>query len=361
MADIYDPRHFPFDTVQLGTPFNRNGVHFIKMTVRDSPIYIQPPKCVVKQGFVKSGKRVFCDLVFNTEDNHFLTWLENIEEIAKTQIYENRAKWFETDLDKHDIENSLVPAYKMYKAGKLYIIRANIPTTLGKTNLKVYDENEQEVSHEDLKEDTGVITVVELRGIKCSARSFQFDFDIRQMMVVAPAKLFERCIIKKGPPQMEEHVPVPIIQAESEIRNDEPLEENSNVAETNDERSSIEEQELSAKDEIVVDDEIRAQVHEISANEMDLDIYEVDVDLDATSATETVQLKKRNDVYYKMYKEAKRKAMEAKIVALTNYLEAKRIKATYSLDDSSDDDDETENEDELDREFDENIPSKMMV
>jgi hypothetical protein len=56
-----------------------------------------------------------------------------------------------------------------------------------------------------------------------------------------------------------------------------------------------------------------------------------------------IQLKKRNDVYYKLYKEAREKAREAKQVALANYLEAKRIKNTYLLEDmseSEEDDDE---------------------
>jgi hypothetical protein len=53
---------------------------------------------------------------------------------------------------------------------------------------------------------------------------------------------------------------------------------------------------------------------------------------------EPIHLKNRKDVYYKMYKEARQKAREAKILALTNYLEAKRIKNTYFLDDLSDDD-----------------------
>jgi hypothetical protein len=162
MAKIYDTSDFPLKDVRLGTPFNKGGVYFIKMSVSNTPMYIQPPKCMIKQGFIKSGKKIFCDLIFSIEDNSFLAWLEQIEEIAKTQIYENRAKWFETELDEHDIENSMASPYKMYKSGKLYIIRANVPNTLGKSDLKIYDESEREIFHEDLKEDTNVITILEL-------------------------------------------------------------------------------------------------------------------------------------------------------------------------------------------------------
>jgi hypothetical protein len=49
-----------------------------------------------------------------------------------------------------------------------------------------------------------------------------------------------------------------------------------------------------------------------------------------------LKLKSRNDVYYKLYKEMRQRAKEAKREALTNYLEAKRIKNTYLLEDLSD-------------------------
>ena len=47
-----------------------------------------------------------------------------------------------------------------------------------------------------------------------------------------------------------------------------------------------------------------------------------------------ITLKKHKDVLYEMYKVAKRKAQEAKKVAIRTYLEAKEIKAAYLLDNS---------------------------
>ena len=55
-----------------------------------------------------------------------------------------------------------------------------------------------------------------------------------------------------------------------------------------------------------------------------------------------IQLKTRNDVYYKMYRDAKRKAKIARDLALSSYLEAKRIKNTYMLDELEDSDSDLE-------------------
>jgi hypothetical protein len=65
---------------------------------------------------------------------------------------------------------------------------------------------------------------------------------------------------------------------------------------------------------------------------------EIEFNLDDLNCDDTIQLKNRNDVYYKMYREAKKKAKMAKDLALSSYLEAKRIKNTYMLEDISDSD-----------------------
>ena len=71
-----------------------------------------------------------------------------------------------------------------------------------------------------------------------------------------------------------------------------------------------------------------------------LEIMEVDFPLENLAPADIpMKLKTRNDVYYKLYKEAKAKAREAKHLAIMNYLEAKRIKNTYVLNDESDESD----------------------
>ena len=54
----------------------------------------------------------------------------------------------------------------------------------------------------------------------------------------------------------------------------------------------------------------------------------------------SVNLKKPNDVYYEIYREARNKAKSARAAALEAYLDAKNIKATYMLEDIQDSDEE---------------------
>ena len=60
--------------------------------------------------------------------------------------------------------------------------------------------------------------------------------------------------------------------------------------------------------------------------------------MEKISQSDSVQIKRRNEIYYEIYKEAKRKAKIARDLALSSYLEAKHIKNTYLLEDTDDSD-----------------------
>ena len=334
------------ERLRLSKPTNKNGSHFIKTLDVDDPIYFLSPKCFVKQGFVKSGKKVFCDLVFSNEDSDFLAWLEGLEETSRKSIYNNRETWFETPLEEHDIESSMSSPYKPYKSGKYFIVRANVPTALDKINIKIYDENEEETDPENIKENTKVLAVLEFQGIRCSVRSFQFEIELKQMLVVEPEKLFEKCIIGTGiskqtassskpPEKIDEpaNVPITIAVQDEKIQDSEETLPVQDFPETEEPNKNLEELELPVT---------------IESESTLIEIVDDNFPLESVTEFNTekeppLRLKSRNDVYYKLYKETRQRARDAKREALANYLEAKRIKNTYLLEDlsesESDDDD----------------------
>lgn len=340
------------ERLRLAKPINRNGSHFIKMLNIDDPIYFLSPKCFVKQGFVKSGKKVFCDFVFSNEDSDFLAWLEDLEERSRKCIYDNRETWFETPLDEHDIESSMSPPYKSYKSGKYFIVRANVPTALDKINIKIYDETENETDPENIKENTKVLAVLEFQGIRCSVRSFQFEIELKQMLVVEPEKLFEKCIISTGnpiPKSSSPPTPPPVEEVSTHIDEPEYLEVKETVQEV---EKSVDSIPVSIEEPQTFDEPIVESIIpvELTDPEMPIEILDGDFPLEDIQDLQPdndppLKLKSRNDVYYKLYKEMRQRAKEAKREALANYLEAKRIKNTYLLEDLSDSEDD---EDDLD-------------
>lgn len=329
MNAIIEPNdNFSFEKLTMTSPVVvAGGNHFIKYLLNDRPLYIQPPNCKLKQGIIKTGKRSYCDLMFTNENENFIRWMENLEIHSRKLIFNNRAKWFETELEEHDIENSFASPLKIFKSGKFYIARVNIPSALGKTTLKIYDEDENLVDGETLKENENVATILEIQGIRCSPRMFQIDLEMKQLLILKPVDLFEKCILLKPVKPLEEPKYVPA-QVAPPIVQQEQLPEAPVIEETLTEETLTEEMPLP-----------EAQPEPEPESKSPDDLEEIELELDSIESDEKLFLKKRNDVYYKMYKEALKKARVAKELALTSYLEAKHIKNTYMLTDLSDDSD----------------------
>jgi hypothetical protein len=364
MEGIYEATpSFDFNQLKLISPTSMaGGNYFIKFRIHQQPLYIQPPQCILKNGIQKSGKKLFSDLIFTHENEEFIQWMENIETHCRKQIFENRSKWFETELDETDIENFFTSPLKVYKSGKNYVVRTNIPTLLGNCNLKIYNENEEEIGIDKLKENDRVVSVLEFQGIKCSPRNFQIDIEIKQMMVLRSAPLFEKCVFTPNKKQSvneslqdvkshcdnteesKEHIiPSPPESENIIITNDttifsEPIP--TNVETLKDENANIS---VNIENTRNVQDNVQ-YLEEIPKIKSD-DLEEVEFNLDELPQESCIQLKKRDTVYYDMYKEAKRKAKMARDLAISSYLEAQNIKQTYMLDDIEDSDSDLDEED----------------
>jgi hypothetical protein len=367
---------FDFSKLFLTKPtMISGGNYFIRCLVDNLPLYIQPPKCRTKQGILKAGKRFYTDLMFTNENEDFIRWMENLENHCQQYIFKNREKWFDGDMELHDVENYFTSPLKLYKSGKFYIARANLAVVLNKPTLKIYDENENEINMDAINDKTSVITILEIQGIKCSARSFQIELEVKQMMVLKQNNLFEKCIIAPSKKNVvsvnettdqissdphkihDEHTSAHLaIKEEEEEKEDIIITTNvseSDIAVDNI-NGAIENTETVENNTIVEN----SSAHESNADESSVHVNayidnsstkneknekegleEVTFSLDELKNTESLQLKKRNDVYYEMYREARRKAKIAKDLALSSYLEAKRIKNMYMLDDINESDD----------------------
>jgi hypothetical protein len=82
----------------------------------------------------------------------------------------------------------------------------------------------------------------------------------------------------------------------------------------------------------------------IDNNANNKELNEVDIVSTLENNLETITLKKPNEVYYKIYKEARIKAKQAKQIAVMAYLEAKNIKNKYMLDDLNESDSDSDGE-----------------
>lgn len=406
MEHILEPdSSFDFSTLSFVSPTSLNGgSYFIRiLNASQQPFYIQPPKCFLKQGVLKSGKKLICDLVFQPHDESFLEFLETLEEFCQGKIYNNREKWFEPGLSKVDIENCFTSPCKTYKSGKFHSLRTNIPVRMGKCNLKIFDEREQQIPLEEMKENTTVMTIIEIQGIRCSMRSFQLEFEIKQMMMIQPIEnVFEKFmfsgknlgkkeeianddqgnpleniptsdlktdnienVVKEESPSPEIAINISPIE-ESKLETEEPLTSVHDTFEPETQSSTNLEQPISLidpneskEDDIANNLEQKGDLEKTIIEESHIlpntdnlqedDMCEVTLDVpEDDENVQEIKLRNPNEVYYEMYKEAKRKAQIARDLAISSYLTAKQIKHNYLSEESfSDEESMIEEEKEL--------------
>ena len=401
MDNIIDPNNnFDFSKLSLAHPVGiQGGAYFTKILYNNKPLCIQTSKSLTRQGFIKSGKKYYCDLMFDNNSETLIHWFENLEETCQKLIFDKSEAWFQNSLDKNDVETAFSSVIRIYKSGKYYLVRTNIKIgTNNEPSIKIYNENEVPLSIDDVKEDTNIISILEIQGIKFTSRNFQIDIELRQAMVLDNEPLFDNCLIKTSNSKKSTAKNTNIKQTDSLIKdsneylekthllnepksdiisdnktsnidlgldlemdlgkeidtNNADLEENENNYVTEDVTENVTENENDNADDIKFD------IQELSTKELEdkTELREIDLDIislenDLGNIDKPITLKKPNEVYYELYKQAKEKAKIAKKNAIIAYLEAKNIKNTYLIDNLD------ESESDIDAEIDEVSESEL--
>jgi hypothetical protein len=354
---IHPTESFDFSKLILALPVGiQGGSHFTKIEYNKKPLYIETTKSQTRQGIVKTGKKYYSDLLFDKNSETLINWFENLEEKCKNLIYEKKDSWFQGSLEENDIDLAFNSILKVYKSGKYYLVRTNIKSNKDESPLiKIYNEQEIPLTSDYITSETNIISILEIQGIKFTSRNFQFEIELKQVLVLNNEPLFDNCLIKinknnlintnnlekakeikilpnDNTSQLEKENEEIIVKQNNEQSNDdleefEPLE----LLETNEEENKHEDED----EDIIL--EVEDLNEDINKNNDDLrEINNNDLHLDETK--NSMILKKPNQVYFELYKEARKKAKQAKKNAILAYLEAKNIKKTYMIENINDSD-----------------------
>jgi len=376
MDNIFLPNdQFDFSQLSLAHPTGiQGGAYFTRIQMQNKPLYIETPKSLTRQGFIKNGKKIYCDLMFDNNDEQLIHWLESLETKCQELIYKKADTWFENKLELSDIESAFASPMRIYKSGKYYLVRVNVKVNYS-TNVpqvKIYNENETPVTLEDVTPENNIISIIEVQGIKFTSRNFQIELELKQSMVLNSEKIFESCLIKSSTNKPQAKI---ALDEPSLLMKQQPENGSTNLEETEITLENVENLEDSGPNEIVEDltekingmnvfsnnanneEKKEKEIKIDTAIETLSDVEElVDTSNDLTEVNfttnafdlETITLKKPNQVYYEIYKAARNKAKEAKKQAIIAFLEAKNIKKTYMLEDL----DDSEDSEDSDMDFD---------
>ena len=374
MENIVEPNEsFEFTNLSLANPVGiQGGAYFTKILNNNNPLYIQTTRCVTRQGLIKSGKKYYCDFMFDNNSASLINWFENLESRCQQLILGKSSEWFQSALDVSDIENAFNSTIRIYKSGKFYLVRANVKNNaLNEPSLKIYNENEIPLAISDITSDKNLISILEIQGIKFTSRNFQIEIEIKQIMVLNNDLLFNNCLIKtdnthrlngkiKDTPADEiikcveedtlENEPNTVVVENQNDGNGEPIhaEDKENITIKTDELGlsmlddDVTTSQAGGTTELVttildIPESRQSDNLEVLA-EMEPELTEIDFSCTLEDTVEEIKLKKPNQVYFELYKEAKKKAKLAKRSAIIAYLEAKNIKKTYMIENVNDSD-----------------------
>ena len=394
MENIVEPNEtFDFDQLTLAHPSGiQGGAYFTKIEYNKKPLYIQTTKGQTRQGFVKTGKKYYCDLMFDKNSETLITWFENLEERCQNLLYEKRYDWFQNNLEKNDIETAFNSSIRIYKSGKYYLIRTNIKNTRNdEPAVKIYNENEVVLKISDVSGETNIISILEIQGIKFTSRNFQIEIELKQVMVLNNEPIFNNCLIKTAKPKVfneskdesnyhnnsversnhlgltakvisledthletvsekvTENVKLDYIDIETDKKqlldnNELDLDNNDLGLDNNDLDLVNNDLGLDNNDLDLVNNDLDKDLDldfedlDEMVNDDPNELKEVTISANLENTLESIQLKKPNQVYFELYVEARKRAKDAKKNAIIAYLEVKNIKKTYMIDNTIDSD-----------------------
>ena len=413
MENIIEPsENFDFSKLTLAHPSGvQGGAYFTKIQYNNKPLYIQTTKSQTRQGFVKTGKKYYCDLMFDNNSSVLINWFENLEERCQKLIYEKGASWFQNALEINAIESAFNSIIRVYKSGKYYLVRTNVKNNHNnEPHIKIFNENEVALGLEDVTAETNIISILEIQGIKFTTRNFQIEIELKQIMILNNEPIFESCLIKNLFNNKSESLlkTEPFIKIEKPLKEqndnhsykdesfsnnldnldnlddleklDDLVNENKSSSQDNpknkydlgilekEKEKEIDVQSLQTIDETYnqntntnsennnVLESLDINIEELNTEEFNdpKELKEFDLSNTLENTLETMSLKKPNEVYKMLYEKAKSKAKLAKKALIVAYLEAKKIKNTYMIEniDNSDSEFEAELDDVSESELD---------
>lgn len=368
MENIIEPNEFfDFSKLTLAHPSGiQGGAYFTKIEHNNKPLYIQTTKSLTRQGFVKTGKKYYCDLMFDKNSEVLINWFENLEEKCQKLIYEKKDSWFQNSLEETDIESAFNSIIRVYKSGKYYLVRTNVKNTrTDEPAVKIYNESELPLAITEVTSETNIVSILEIQGIKFTSRNFQIEIELKQVMVLDNEPIFNNCMIKTNKYRSEIQEPKPLENdikniAQNKINSTETLDNSNNLDSTEildnlDSTQTLdkEENELEILETLdIINNKSEKNDNDNENISLDLDfedldetteenpndLNEVNMNVDLENSLESIKLKKPNQVYFELYVEARKKAKLAKKNAILAYLEVKNIKKTYMLENINDSD-----------------------
>lgn len=248
------------------------------------PLYVQTPrlKSLINLCDLQDKKNPHIDVEVPNGNYDIYDFFLNLDDSCIKTTYKKSQEWFGKELPLESVDDMFKRTTKPFKKNQNPVMRFKLPVVKNKIQCGVYNQQRVFLDMNDIKENSEVILVLHLRGLKVLKQNFYFDCYVSQIKLFQDKDtkysiipdyaviddktdyddIFDQEII--GANQNEEE--------DQRIKEEERIKEEKRVEEEEKEKEKIKEEEVRIKEEKIKEEEERIKEEEIRKGKIQAEI-----------------------------------------------------------------------------------------
>tara|TARA_B110000967_G_C18855611_1_gene547050 strand:+ start:677 stop:1576 length:900 start_codon:yes stop_codon:yes gene_type:complete len=251
------------------------------------PLYVQTPrlKSLINLCDIQDKKNPHIDVEVPNGNYDIYDFFLNLDDSCIKTTYKKSQEWFGKELPLESVDDMFKRTTKPFKKNQNPVMRFKLPVVKNKIQCGVYNQQRVFLDMNDIKENSEVILVLHLRGLKVLKQNFYFDCYVSQIKLFQDKDtkysiipdyaviddktdyddIFDQEIIGANQNEEEEKIKEERIKEEKKLEEEEIVKEKEKIKE---EEERIKEEEERIKEEEIRKGKIQAEI-ELKKKEME--------------------------------------------------------------------------------------------
>ena len=174
-----------FKKVNYSKPEKQGVIYYASMNYDNKPFYLQTPKMSCKNSFkdVLESNNSLLDVEPVNMDYSFYDSLLSLDEKNVKCTFENNKDWFDKNIPLEIIDNMYKRNNKPVKKNSKPRFSFKVPIIKDKVQCQIYDKKKICVDFEKIQENTEVVLILHVKGLKFLKQHYYCDIYISQIKV----------------------------------------------------------------------------------------------------------------------------------------------------------------------------------
>lgn len=174
-----------FKKVNYNKPEKQGLIYYTSMNYDNKPFYLQTPKMSCKNSFkdVLESNNSFLEVEPVNMDYSFYDSLLSLDEKNVKCTFDNNKAWFDKNIPFEIIDNMYKRSNKPVKKNSKPRFSFKIPMIKDKVQCQIYDQKKICVDFEKIQENTEVILILHVKGLKFLKQHYYCDIYVSQIKI----------------------------------------------------------------------------------------------------------------------------------------------------------------------------------